>query len=147
MTQIDPAVMDHTAASERAAFATTARLFSCLVTEGLVRALYIPLKSPGAIGICAIFNGNEATSSDLLVVIPLVHVPVFKHGAVDDERGREIGLLDPMDMMRLVYHVHETNVTNGTTVPKDQVRLLTHSSIHSSERRPSYQHLFSTPYS
>ncbi|KAJ7183177.1 hypothetical protein C8R46DRAFT_1066173, partial [Mycena filopes] len=36
-----------------------------------------------------------------LAVIPLRHVPVFKHDSADP-RGPEIGLLDPMDMLPLV---------------------------------------------
>lgn len=117
--------LDAATATQRASFATTARLFSCLVTEGLIRALYIPLESSGdtsnATGICIAFDG---TTSDcgLLAVIPLRHTPVFKHGVAPDVRGKEIGLLDPMDMVSLVYHVHQTEVANGNAVPEDPVR-------------------------
>lgn len=122
MPQVDPLT-----AAQRASFATSARLFSCLVTESLVRALYVPLKASEAVvsvtGVCVVFNGSGTDSeSELLAVIPLRHIPVFKRGAAVDARGREIGLLDPMDMMPLVYHVHEKSIANGHAVPEDKVR-------------------------
>lgn len=117
--------LDLAAATERASFATTARLFSCLITEGLVRALYIPLVAPkdtsDATGACIAFNGTTS-ECEVLALIPLRHTPVFKHGVAPDARGREIGLLDPMDMIPLVYHVHQLEVTNGHAAHKDSVR-------------------------
>jgi len=37
--------------AERAAFATTARLLSCLVTESLVRAIFVPCRWSDCVGI------------------------------------------------------------------------------------------------
>lgn len=117
--------LDLAAATERASFATTARLFSCLITEGLVRALYIPLvalkDTSDATGACIAFNGTTS-ECEVLALIPLRHTPVFKHGVAPDARGREIGLLDPMDMIPLVYHVHQLEVTNGHADHEDSVR-------------------------
>ncbi|TFK40141.1 IucC family-domain-containing protein [Crucibulum laeve] len=95
---------------DRAAFATTARLLSCLVTESLARAVYYPLTGFEATGICVILSGNAAVdkplyqSQDILAVIPLSQVPIFKHDGTD-HRGREIGLLDPLDMMKFVFEI------------------------------------------
>lgn len=127
--------LEPVAAARRASFATTARLFSCLVTEGLIRALYVPLEIPedasDITGACIAFDGSTSESR-LLAVIPLRHIPVFKHGAASDARGREIGLLDPMDMKPFVYHVNETNVVNGNIVSEDPVRSHYYYSCHDS---------------
>jgi len=73
---------------ERAAFATTARLLSCLVTESLVRAIFVPCRWADCEG-------------DVLAIILLINVPVIKFDS-NDPRGKEIGLLDPLDMFPLV---------------------------------------------
>ncbi|KAF5390947.1 hypothetical protein D9757_003945 [Collybiopsis confluens] len=49
---------------------------------------------------------NPYTTSDILAIVLLKHVPVFKHDSTD-LRGREIGLLDPMDMLPLTLEVIE----------------------------------------
>ncbi|KAJ7039619.1 hypothetical protein C8F04DRAFT_1085908 [Mycena alexandri] len=99
--------------ADRAAFGTAARLLSCLVTESLARGIYFKLPDGlDATGICVVLLadvsaqpppdiGTPYTTSDILAVIPLRHVPVFKHDSADP-RGPEIGLLDPMDMLPLV---------------------------------------------
>lgn len=86
--------------SDRAEFATAARLFSCLVTESLVRAVYLPLIGGfEATGICVVLNGALSSlppsdlacePKDILAIIPLWHVPIFKHDG-KDPRGPEIG--------------------------------------------------------
>nr|GAT50190.1 predicted protein [Mycena chlorophos] len=52
------------------------------------------------------------TASKILALIPLHHVPVFKHDGVDP-RGKEIGLLDPMDMLPLVLEFVDEVVSDG----------------------------------
>ncbi|KAJ3805063.1 IucC family-domain-containing protein [Lentinula lateritia] len=102
----------------KAQFATSSRLVSCLVTESLSRALYykFPLPTPpspgGMTGFCVLLSGTLSSqpprplnepyilSSDVLAIVLLAHVPVFKHDGTD-LRGQEIGLLDPMDMIRV----------------------------------------------
>ncbi|KAH9987280.1 IucC family-domain-containing protein [Russula compacta] len=97
--------------AERAAFATTARLLSCLVTESLVPAIFIPLKSPHCVGIAVLLNPPVApipahkpgyyTQGDILAIILLRGIPVLKSDS-DDPRGKVIGLLYPLDMFPLV---------------------------------------------
>jgi hypothetical protein len=89
-------------------------MLSCLVTESLARGIYLKLASGlDATGICVVLLGDISsqpppdiatayTPSNILAVIPLRHVPVFKHDGTDP-RGKEIGLLDPMDMLPLVF--------------------------------------------
>lgn len=103
---------------ERASFATAARLLSCLVTESLVRAIFIPLQWSDSVGIGVVLNVPVSNISatdcisysqgDILAIIVFKHVPVFKHDS-SDPRGKEIGLLDPLDMAPLVLmtNVHK----------------------------------------
>lgn len=103
--------------SDRAAFATTARLISCLVTESLLRALYFPLTGFEATGFSVVLNGDVSSqpppdrpygTKDILAIVPLCHVPVFKHDGTDT-RAKEIGLLDPLDMVPLVFEITEAS--------------------------------------
>ncbi|KAJ6630971.1 IucC family-domain-containing protein [Mycena sp. CBHHK59/15] len=100
--------------ADRAAFGTIARLLSCLVTESLARGIYLRIADGfDATGICIVLLADVSSrpppeiaipykASDILAVIPLRHIPVFKHDSADP-RGQEIGLLDPMDMLPLVF--------------------------------------------
>ncbi|KAJ7352412.1 IucC family-domain-containing protein [Mycena albidolilacea] len=104
--------------ADRAAFGTAARMLSCLVTESLARGIYLKLgEGLDATGICVVLLGDISaaappdiatayTSSNILAVIPLRHIPVFKHDG-SDPRGKEIGLLDPMDMLPLVFEFND----------------------------------------
>jgi len=114
-TPLNPAA--HLEPSARAAFATSARLISCLVTESLVRALYFTFEGFEATGVAVLLSGNVSsqppksleeayTSKDILCLVPLRYVPVFKHDG-SDPRAKEIGLLDPLDMLALVFEVEE----------------------------------------
>jgi len=97
--------------AERAAFVTTARLFSCLVTESLVRAIFVPCRWSDCVGISVILKAPISTiparncklfsQGDVLAIIPLRNVPVIKSDS-NDPRGKEVGLLDPLDMFPLV---------------------------------------------
>jgi hypothetical protein len=98
---------------ERAAFATIARLLSCLVTESLVRAIFIPLQWSDCVGIGVILkpptsiipaqdsDSRSYSQEDVLSIILLRYVPIFKAGS-SDPHGNEIGLLDPLDMFPLM---------------------------------------------
>ncbi|KAJ7220103.1 IucC family-domain-containing protein [Mycena pura] len=118
--------------AQRAAFGTAARLLSCLVTESLVRAIYVELSSGdrdntfSAAAVCLLGDVSARPppdvavpykASDILAIVPLVHVPVFKHDGTDP-RGREIGLLDPMDMLPLVFEF-----TTGASPASDHAAL------------------------
>ncbi|KAJ7733429.1 IucC family-domain-containing protein [Mycena maculata] len=104
--ELDPA--------DRAAFGVAARMLSCLVTESLARGIYLKLADGlDASGICVILLADISscaspdvstayTASNVLAIIPLRQVPIFKHDGTDP-RGQEIGLLDPMDMLPLVF--------------------------------------------
>lgn len=98
---------------DRAIFAVNARLICCLVTESLLRALYFPIHGFEATGICVLLHNGVSSkppsqkpyeSQDVLAVVPLRHVPCFRHDGTDT-RGKEIGLLDPLDMLPLVFEV------------------------------------------
>ncbi|KAF9524859.1 IucC family-domain-containing protein [Crepidotus variabilis] len=95
--------------ANRAKFATTARLLSCLVTETLAPAFYQPVKGEeGCAGFVLILTAialeDKATlaAEDVLAMLPLHHAPVFKH---NDQGllGKAIGLLDPLDMIPIVF--------------------------------------------
>ncbi|THU85116.1 hypothetical protein K435DRAFT_732522 [Dendrothele bispora CBS 962.96] len=117
-TALNPAA--HLEPSARAAFATSARLISCLVTESLVRALYYTFEGFEATGFAVLLAGDVSskpprtldeayTSKDILGLVPLRYVPVFKHDG-SDPRAKEIGLLDPLDMLALVFEVEENGI-------------------------------------
>lgn len=106
---------------DRAIFAVNARLISCLVTESLLRALYLPIHGFEATGICVLLGNDVSseppsqqpcTSRDIVAVVPLRHVPVFRHDSADT-RGKEIGLLDPLDMLPLVFEVDADGLKAG----------------------------------
>ncbi|KAF5366543.1 hypothetical protein D9758_008967 [Tetrapyrgos nigripes] len=45
-------------------------------------------------------------NEDILGIVPLRYVPVFKHDG-SDLRGKEIGLLDPLDMVAVVFEIQQ----------------------------------------
>ena len=99
--------------AERASFATTARLLSCLVTESLVRAIFVPLQWSDCVGIGVVLKApivatipiHNCRQEDVLAIVLLRHVPVLKTDSESSDEpraGKEIGLLDPLDMFPLV---------------------------------------------
>ena len=112
--------------TERASFATTARLLSCLITESLLHAIFVPLQWSDCVGIGVVLKKAPAPThnhnykqEDVLAIMLLRHVPVLRTGrgptyqnnkmksadsrsSDDDPRGKEIGLLDPLDMFPLM---------------------------------------------
>jgi len=97
-------------AEQRANFATTARLLSCLVTESLVEAIYIPSPAQNtfqgwAIILAPGLSLDAIAGKDIgsvLAAVPLHHEPVTKSNSTGSSL---IGLLDPMDMMQVIYEV------------------------------------------
>ncbi|KAF8593335.1 hypothetical protein BDV93DRAFT_612275 [Ceratobasidium sp. AG-I] len=97
---------------ERAVFATNARLISCLVTESLLRALYLPLSGFEVPGICVVLQNNVSAclplgpykSDDILAIVPLRQVPLLRHDSTG-KRAKDISLLDPLDMMPIVFEI------------------------------------------
>ena len=122
--------------AERASFATTARLLSCLVTESLVRAIFVPLRCPDGVGIGVVLNAPVSniratdcisySQGDVLAIIVFKNVPVFKHDS-NDPRGKEVGLLDPLDMSPLVL----VTITHKDSDENEEVLLRTFSQIDS----------------
>jgi hypothetical protein len=88
--------------AELTAFATIARLLSCLVTESLVRAIFIPLQWSNCVGIGVVLKPSKSTApysqEDILSIILLRYVPILKPGSRDPP-GYEVGSLDPRDIM------------------------------------------------
>jgi len=100
---------------ERAQFATAARLLSCLVTESLVPAFYQPICSKNTAGFTIILTGENSSQAKLnpdhiLCIVPLHHPPIFK-GEECGSLGKPIGLLDPMDMLPLVFVIDSNQQT------------------------------------
>ncbi|KAI0031193.1 IucC family-domain-containing protein [Vararia minispora EC-137] len=105
--------------ADRAAFAVTSRLLSSLVTEALLRAVYVPVDSSSCAGICVILTSRaivtgHLSASDIYAIIPLHHKPVLK----DDGRtgyGRAVWLLDPLDMCPSVWYHRAGNNEEATS--------------------------------
>lgn len=100
---------------ERAEFATTARLLSCLVTESLTPAFYITQRDTEHGGFAVILKGGRSCSNlplpdDILAIVPLHHPPVYRPYASNNVVGTEIGLLDPLDMISMVFETDSAPV-------------------------------------
>ena len=104
--------------SQRANFATAARLLSCLVTESLVQAFYVPMKGyndKSITGLTVVINAQASASgitstrelfrNDVLAIVPLKNAPIFKPDAQQTERGTPVGLLDPLDMYPCIFTI------------------------------------------
>jgi hypothetical protein len=119
--------MDTLPPLERASLSTAVRLLSCTVTESLTRAIYIPVAPFGldARALAVIFSSDASSKppaviatyklEDILAIVPLKHVPIFK----SNPYALEIGLLDPMDISHNIFVVdrdaandRETEVDN-----------------------------------
>ena len=108
----DATRLAHLAPPQRAEFAVTSRLLSCLVTESLLRALYFPLGSgANARGFALILLDDPSVPSasrttdisqitDFFALIPLQGTPILA-SCEDESTIREITLLDPLDMVPL----------------------------------------------
>ncbi|KAG6837248.1 hypothetical protein H0H93_012643 [Arthromyces matolae] len=103
---------------EHATFAVNSRLISCLVTENLLRGLYISFNTfPSVAGILVVLSKhlvseppvlNRALGArDVYAVVPLRNAPVF--APIDEadlqmhKHGRPVGLVDPLDMLPQIY--------------------------------------------
>lgn len=108
----DATRLAHLAPPQRAEFAVTSRLFSCLVTESLLRALYFPLESGASTSGFALIllddpsvhsasqNADISQITDFFAVIPLQGTPLLA-SSEDGSMIGEITLLDPLDMVPL----------------------------------------------
>ncbi|KAH6913153.1 IucC family-domain-containing protein [Coprinopsis sp. MPI-PUGE-AT-0042] len=121
----------------RALFATSARLLSCLVTETLVDAYFYPSVSRATAGwatICFKANGEPSDPSGFLAIIPLHHCPL-----IDLEKdvygAHKITLLDPLDMLpsilvaRAKRSEDSSTKTNQIEAPGPALRALLHKDV------------------
>ncbi|KAF9000709.1 IucC family-domain-containing protein [Cyathus striatus] len=96
-----------------ATFSVVSRLISCLVTEELLRAIYIPtLGAEHVAGMLVVLSTHVISEQpiiertlhceDVLVIVPLHHSPVFRDESVN-RHGRHVALVDPLDMLPVAY--------------------------------------------
>ena len=107
--------------ADRAAFAVTSRLVSCLITESLLKAIYVPVKSSKAVGACVVLSGHAMAGAvplekpyrpvDVFVIVPLRTTPVLKP-VVHPTLENEIGLVDPLDMLPWIYEICDDSNIN-----------------------------------
>ena len=107
----DATRLAHLAPPQRAEFVVTSRLFSCLVTESLLRALYFPLSDASVTGFTLILlhcpsaeasdlQASDIQLADVFALVPLQGIPILNY----EENGttiREISHLDPLDLVPL----------------------------------------------
>lgn len=106
--------------ADRAAFAVSSRLLSCLVTESLLKAIFIPVDPSsslsGTCGTCVILSNKANISnvpvgrpyhpSDVFLLVSLRFPPILKK-PVDDAAAAEVGLVDPSDMLPWIFEIRE----------------------------------------
>ncbi|KAJ3572545.1 hypothetical protein NP233_g3007 [Leucocoprinus birnbaumii] len=116
---------------QHATFAVISRLLSCLVTESLLRAYYIPITGVSDVSGFAVILATHLLSEqpiinrslrphDIFAIVPLRNAPAFGD-AVLSRHGRAIGLLDPLDMVPVVYELTETHSGAHHTLLKEAV--------------------------
>ncbi len=113
--------------SQLAAFAISSRIISCLVTESLLRAFYVPLlpATDATRGLLVVLSPslfNEGLiihrtlrSQDIFAIVPLSNVPVLKE-AIAHKHGYVVGLVDPLDMIGEIYDVVDVDDSESVSV-------------------------------
>lgn len=94
-----------------AKFATTSRLIACLVSEALVKAVYVPCADEEASnikGLCLLLLPSKTSMAglqDLLAVVPLAGVPILDGSSfmMHDIQCASISLVDGWDMLPHIY--------------------------------------------
>ncbi|KAG5642424.1 hypothetical protein DXG03_002798 [Asterophora parasitica] len=108
--------------SQHASFAVISRIISCLVTEQLLRGIYIPIAElPNATGVLVVLSthliserpiiSRSLRPNDIFAIVPLRHAPVFYPVTTetpDYKHGQPVGLVDPLDMRPEVFELSET---------------------------------------
>jgi hypothetical protein len=112
---------------QHAVFAVTSRLISCLVTEQILKALYLPSSTfAQTSGFLVVFSADiipekavfgRVLSSDIFALIPLRRAPVL-HGEMIHGNAHLVGLVDPLDMYPEVLELRETSSTSGVVSPQ-----------------------------
>ena len=107
---------------EHAAFAVASRLISCLVTEKILRALYLPIHSAQVAGLLIILStdvicelpviNRVLRSKDILALVPLLHPPIYyRNSAYQHQHGHLVHLVDPLDMYPTVFELSTSSST------------------------------------
>jgi len=102
---------------QHAAFAVTSRLLSSLVTEQILRSLYINIPDlPEISGVLVILSAHLISGgpiidralrpNDVFALVPLRCPPVLT-GTDGSKHGRPVGLVDPLDMFPEIYECSE----------------------------------------
>ncbi|KAH9481479.1 NRPS-independent siderophore synthetase rfs [Psilocybe cubensis] len=112
---------------DRASFAVMSRLISCLVTEQILRAFYVPMKKPTheVAGLLVVLSTHTISEDfkvsrtfhtrDIFVIVQLNHKPVLKD--VQIHRGSQlVGLVDPMDMISPIYEFQDDRNVNDNDI-------------------------------
>ncbi|CAM0142647.1 unnamed protein product [Umbelopsis sp. WA50703] len=102
--------------SHFAQFATSSRLLSCLVTEGLLCAYVQPLSNKDDMkAVCLIFYNEvaELRADAIHSVIPLKGMPIIDTNGVNGLY--RVKLLDPMDMLPAIYTTSSSSPQKDTT--------------------------------
>jgi hypothetical protein len=104
--------------SERAAFAVSSRLLASIVTESLLSAYYIPIHSHEARGVCVVLSAHAIGEhpvftralrpADVFAILPLHQEPVYSGDFTN--YGRQIWLLDPLDMVPSIFELSTQQV-------------------------------------
>ncbi|KAL0573574.1 hypothetical protein V5O48_008388 [Marasmius crinis-equi] len=113
---------------QRASFSVSSRLISCLVTESLLRAYYLPLPpdacedSPNVAGVMVVLSTSLISeqpvivralkADDVFAIVPLHSIPVLKTGP-SHRHGHPIGLVDPLDMLPEIYELDNATAQNA----------------------------------
>ncbi|KAI8139331.1 IucC family-domain-containing protein [Fennellomyces sp. T-0311] len=120
-------------------FATTSRLISCLILDGLAPAYFYPwsVDNDKIVGLCLLFCKlpPEPTSStpddwfeNILAVIPLRGVPSLSSTnatILNGTRCPRIELLDPWDMTSHVYGLSKSSLsTTSVTLPDSKLNYI-----------------------
>jgi hypothetical protein len=116
--------------AQHASFAVISRLISCLVTESLLRAYYIPLSGiPDTSGFAVVLSTHLISEKpiinrslrphDIFVIVPLLNTPVLDGTA--SRHGYPIGLLDPLDMVPVFYELTDKTTSDINNVRDTQL--------------------------
>jgi len=99
--------------SEMAAFSVTSRLLASIVTESLLDAYYIPIRSEETHGICILLSTHvmeehpiptgSLCPADIFAILPLHQEPVCS--GTPTRHGKPIWLLDPLDMIPSIFEL------------------------------------------
>ncbi|GJJ10654.1 hypothetical protein Clacol_004881 [Clathrus columnatus] len=109
--------------ADRASFAVSSRLLSCVVTESLLRAIFVPVNpnsaaaESGTCGACVILSNKASQSNvplgrpyhptDIFLLVSLRYPPILKPSVPALTMETEVGLVDPSDMLPWIYEIKE----------------------------------------